>query len=51
MGFSTAGTGATIDCSTVHVGISNGLNDWNYPISLESFSYTKTCTSTSVLVT
>ena len=30
MGFSTAGTGATIDCSTVHVGISNGLNDWNY---------------------
>ncbi|KGU21197.1 hypothetical protein MG7_04898, partial [Candida albicans P34048] len=51
MGFSTAGTGATIDCSTVHVGISNGLNDWNYPISSESFSYTKTCTSTSVLVT
>ena len=50
MGFSTAGTGATIDCSTVHVGISNGLNDWNYQFHWNLFLH-KTCTSTSVLVT
>ena len=31
-----------IDCSNIHIGITKGLNDWNYPVSSESFSYTKT---------
>ncbi|KHC58489.1 hypothetical protein MGE_04826, partial [Candida albicans P75010] len=49
MGF-VASNGATIDCSNVNIGISKGLNDWNFPVSSESFSYTKTCTSTSITV-
>ena len=49
MGF-VASNGATIDCSNINIGISKGLNDWNFPVSSESFSYTKTCTSTSITV-
>ena len=32
MGISS-NSGIDIDCSTVHVGISKGVNDWNFPVS------------------
>ena len=33
------------------MGITNGLNSWNMPVSSESFSYTKTCTPNSFIIT
>ena len=49
MGFVTS-QGATIDCSNINIGISKGLNDWNFPVSSESFTYTKTCSSSGIIV-
>ena len=51
LGFSATKDDVTIDCSTIHVGITNGLNSWNMPVSSESFSYTKTCTPNSFIIT
>ncbi|KGU05655.1 hypothetical protein MEY_04827, partial [Candida albicans 19F] len=50
MGFSSSNGDVAIDCSNIHIGITKGLNDWNYPVSSESFSYTKTCTSNGIQI-
>ena len=41
---------AVMDCSSVHIGITNELNDWNQPMNSESFSYTKSCSATEFIV-
>ena len=51
MGFANTYGDVQIDCSNIHVGITKGLNDWNYPVSSESFSYTKTCSSNGIFIT
>ncbi|KHC30901.1 hypothetical protein MGO_04885, partial [Candida albicans P76055] len=51
MGFTIGSGDTTIDCSNVHVGITKGLNDWNFPVSSDSLSYNKTCSSTGISIT
>ena len=51
MGFANTYGDVQIDCSNIHVGITKGLNDWNYPVSSETFSYTKTCSSNGIFIT
>ncbi|KHC31926.1 hypothetical protein MGQ_04822, partial [Candida albicans P76067] len=51
MGFSTSYGDVAIDCSNVHIGISKGVNDWNHPVTSESFSYTKSCSSFGISIT
>ena len=51
MGFIVLTGDTTIDCSNVHVGITKGLNDWNFPVSSDSLSYNKTCSSTGISIT
>ncbi|EGW35379.1 uncharacterized protein SPAPADRAFT_146555, partial [Spathaspora passalidarum NRRL Y-27907] len=44
------GTGS-IDCSSIHAAISNSLNDWYFPKSIETdFSYTTKCSATSFII-
>ena len=49
-GIRVTGT-TTIDCSNVHVGITNDVNAWYKPISAKSFPITGTCTPQEYVVT
>ncbi|EMG46020.1 Agglutinin-like protein, putative, partial [Candida maltosa Xu316] len=47
LGFYRSDSSFSIDCSSINAGISNAINDWNFPETSASFSYTTSCSSSS----
>ncbi|RCK62858.1 Agglutinin-like protein 3 [Candida viswanathii] len=51
LGLTTNDPAVTIDCDSVHIGATNELNPWLYPMNSESLDYTKECDAGKLLVT
>ena len=50
LGFTSNDDDFEIDCSSIHVGITNEINDWSMPVSSVPFDHTIRCTSRALYI-